>query len=56
VDAISSGWLTARDTTNAADTLPVIFYNAKGAVTNAQVKQFYSYLVVRLSKDTVVLI
>ena len=56
VDTISSGWLTVRDTTNAADTLPVIFYNTKRALTNAQVKQFYSFLIVRLSKDTVVLI
>ncbi len=56
VDTISSGWLTVRDTTNAIDTLPVIFYNTKSAVSNAQAKQFYSYLVARLSKDTVVLI
>lgn len=55
VDTISSGSLTVRDSANVTDTLPVIFYNSKRRLTNAQAKRFYAYLVTRLSKDTVVL-
>jgi uncharacterized hydrophobic protein (TIGR00271 family) len=55
VDTISNGWLTAQDTSSTAQTLPVIFYNSKRRVSTAEVKRFYSYLAVRLSKDTIVL-
>jgi hypothetical protein len=56
VDTISSGWLTIQDTANTTNTLPVIFYKTKTVLTKVQARQLYSYLVVRLSKDTVVLI
>jgi hypothetical protein len=55
VDTISNGWLTIEDTSNGAKTLPVIFYDSKRSITTAEVQRFYSYLAVRLSKDTVVL-
>jgi hypothetical protein len=55
VDTISNGWLTLEDTANATNTLPVVFYNSNRSLNNAQFKQLYSYLLVRLSKDTVVL-
>jgi hypothetical protein len=51
----SNGWLTIKDTANAANTLPVIFYNSRRSLNAPQLKQLYSYLVVRLSKDNVVL-
>jgi uncharacterized hydrophobic protein (TIGR00271 family) len=55
VDTISCGWLTTPGASNAADTLPVIFYHSKRTPANSQIKRFYSFLVVRLSKDTVIL-
>lgn len=55
VDTISSGWLTTHDTTNVPDSLPVIFYRTNKSVSKAQLKRFYSFLVVRLSRDTLVL-
>jgi uncharacterized hydrophobic protein (TIGR00271 family) len=57
IDTISSGWLTTTNDMNyVADTLPVIFYRTNKSISKGQLKQFYSFLVVRLSKDTVVLI
>ncbi|HSU52077.1 MAG TPA: TIGR00341 family protein [Segetibacter sp.] len=55
VDTISNGWLMVHDTSSATKTLPVVFYSSKRSLSNAQFKQFYSFLVVRLSKDTIVL-
>jgi hypothetical protein len=55
VDSISNGWITVKDTANVTNNLPVIFYNCRRSLSHAQLKRFYSYLVVRLSKDTVVL-
>lgn len=55
IDTISTGSLTVADTNNSTKTLPVIFYKAKKKVSNASEKQFYSFLLVRLSKDTLVL-
>lgn len=56
VDTISLGWLTTNDTTNVVDRFPVIFYHTNRPISKKQLKQFYSFLVIRLSRDTVVLI
>ena len=55
IDTISAGSLTVADTNNSAKTLPVIFYKTKKPVSNDNQKELYSFLVVRLAKDTLVL-
>jgi uncharacterized hydrophobic protein (TIGR00271 family) len=55
VDSISNGWITVKDTANVTNILPMIFYYSRRSLSHTQEKRFYSYLVVRLSKDTVVL-
>jgi len=55
VDSITNGWLTIAGINDSTTTLPVIFYNANGPISNRAMKRFYSFLTVRLTKDTVVL-
>ena len=56
IDTIYNGWLTLKSTSNATDTLPVIFYASGKTLTKTQTKQLYNYLLTRFEKDTVLLV
>ncbi len=56
IDSITSGSMAVSDTAHLINSLPVIFYTAKFPLRGSRQKQIYSYLVIRLSKDTLVLI
>ncbi len=56
VDTMSNGSITIPNAKNALDTLPVIFYQTLKPVNKVQTNQLYRFLLVRLAKDTVVLI
>ena len=55
IDSVSNGWIIYPKG-NGADTIPAITYSTKWAISRANTRQFYTYLLARLSKDTVAMI
>jgi uncharacterized hydrophobic protein (TIGR00271 family) len=56
IDTMSNGLITLPNAANGYDTLPVVFYSSAKPVSKSQTNQLYTFLRVRLAKDTVVLI
>lgn len=56
IDTLSTGSITVADPNNTVNTLPVIFYHSKKPLNNSVQTQLYSYLIARLSQDTLILI
>ncbi len=56
IDTLYNGWLTMPNPIGKIDTVPVVFYKAKGRTTILQQAQLYRFLKIVLQKDTVVLI
>lgn len=55
IDTLTNGWMVYPSGTGA-DTIPVVSYSTKWAISRAHTKQLYNYLLARLSRDTVALI
>ncbi len=55
IDTLYNGWITVPDSLKKMDTIPVVFYKTKKAITKTQSKQLYDFLVIRLLKDTLLL-
>ncbi|CAN5190069.1 TIGR00341 family protein [soil metagenome] len=56
IDTLYNGWLTLSSSAAQHDTFATVFYKVKKQVTHAQSQQLYKYLLVRLNKDTLLLI
>jgi uncharacterized hydrophobic protein (TIGR00271 family) len=56
VDTLYYGSLMLRDMLARMDTLPMVFYKSKAAVSKARQNQLYQFLRIRLKKDTLILL
>jgi uncharacterized hydrophobic protein (TIGR00271 family) len=56
IDTAYNGWSTIPDSSGRIDTLPVFVYKPNRRVSSSQMRKLYQYLLMRFSKDSVVLI
>lgn len=56
IDTMYNGWVILPDTSSVPDTLPIAFYRLNQFITLEQQSQLYSYLKLRLKKDSVIMV